>query len=214
MTFAFNGGPGSASVYVHMGAMGPKRVKLLPDGAMPPPPYELEDNQETWLGQTDLVFIDAIGTGYSRPDRPELGTKFYGVRGDIAAFGEFVRVYISKNSRWASPLFIAGESYGTTRAAGMAGYLVDNGIAVNGVVLISTVLNFQTIRFGIGNDLPYILFLPTYTATAWYHHKLPADLQGNLKKTVEEARHWRRNRLHCRPATRRQNDRGRTRRCR
>src|SRR5258708_6623307 len=190
VTFAFNGGPGSASVYVHMGAMGPKRVKMLPDGAMPPPPYELEDNQQTWLDQTDLVFIDAIGTGYSRPDRPDLGAKFWGVRGDIAAFGEFVRVYISKNSRWASPLFIAGESYGTTRAAGMAGYLVDNGIAVNGVVLISTVLNFQTIRFGIGNDLPYILFLPTYTATAWYHHKLPADLQGNLKKTLDEARHW------------------------
>jgi carboxypeptidase C (cathepsin A) len=188
VTFAFNGGPGSASVFVHMGAMGPKRVKMLPDGAMPPPPYELEDNQQTWLDQTDLVFIDAIGTGYSRPDRPDLGAKFWGVRGDIAAFGEFVRVYISKNSRWASPLFIAGESYGTTRAAGMAGYLVDNGIAVNGVVLISTVLNFQTIRFGIGNDLPYILFLPTYTATAWYHHKLPADLQGSLKKATDEAR--------------------------
>ncbi|HZS47291.1 MAG TPA: peptidase S10 [Blastocatellia bacterium] len=190
VTFAFNGGPGSASVFVHMGAMGPKRVKMLDDGAMPPPPYQLEDNQNTWLDQTDLVFIDAIGTGYSRPDRPDLGAKFWGVRGDIEAFGEFVRMYITHYQRWASPLFIAGESYGTTRAAGLAGYLVDNGIAVNGVVLISTVLNFQTIRFGVGNDLPYVLFLPTYTAAAWYHHKLPADLQGNLKKTLDEVRKW------------------------
>jgi len=177
LMFSFNGGPGSASIWLHLGAIGPKRVKMLPDGEMPPPPFELIDNQETWLDQTDLVFIDPVGTGFSRATKKELGKKFWSVEGDIGSVGDFIRLYLTRYQRWNSPLFLVGESYGTTRAAGLSGYLVNHGIALNGVVLISSVLNFQTLEFGVGNDLPYILFLPTYASTAWYHKKLPADLQ-------------------------------------
>lgn len=189
LTFAFNGGPGSATVWLHMGCFGPKRVKMLPNGFMPPPPFELEDNQDTILNRTDLVFVDAIGTGYSRALTAELGKKFWSVGGDIAAFGEFIRVYLQQNSRWTSPVFLAGESYGTTRAAGLSGYLVDHGIALNGIVLISTILNFETVSFTTGNDLPYVLYLPTYAMTAAYHHKLATELEQNpdaLRKEVEQ----------------------------
>lgn len=177
LMFSFNGGPGSASVWLHLGAIGPKRVKMLPNGEMPPPPFELVDNQQTWLDQTDLVFIDPVGTGFSRATKKELGKKFWSVEGDIASVGDFIRLYLTNYQRWNSPLFLVGESYGTTRAAGLSGYLINHGIALNGVVLISSVLNFQTLSAGAGNDLPYILFLPTFTSTAWYHKKLPADLQ-------------------------------------
>jgi carboxypeptidase C (cathepsin A) len=191
LTFAFNGGPGSASVWLHLGCIGPRRVRMQEDGGMPAPPYRLEDNPYTWLDQTDLVFIDPVGTGFSRAAKPELGKKFWGLRGDIESVGEFIRLYLDHNNRWGSPLFIAGESYGTTRASGLSGYLVDHGIAFNGVILISTVMNFQTLQFAQGNDLPYILFLPTYTATAWYHKKLAADLQQqDVKHAVEEAERW------------------------
>ena len=166
LTFVFNGGPGSATIWLHMGCFGPKRVALLPDGAMPPPPFRWEDNINTILDRTDLVFVDAIGTGYSRATTPELGKKFWSVSGDIAAFGEFIRLFLQRNSRWTSPIYLAGESYGTTRAAGLSGYLVDHGVALNGVILISTILNFQTISFDTGNDLPYVLYLPTYAMTA------------------------------------------------
>ncbi len=172
-----------------MGCFGPKRVKMLPNGFMPPPPFEWEDNQNTILDKTDLVFVDAIGTGYSRANTPELGKKFWSVSGDIAAFGDFIRLYLQRNSRWTSPLYLAGESYGTTRAAGLSGYLVDHGIALNGIVLISTVLNFETLSFTVGNDLPYILFLPTYAQTASFHHKLAADLPTDpevLRQEVEK----------------------------
>ncbi len=184
LMFSFNGGPGSSSVWLHMGALGPKRVKMKDDGMMPPPPYALVDNEDTWLTETDLVFIDPVGTGYSRAVKPELGKKFWGVDGDIASVGEFIRLYLARNERWASPLFLVGESYGTTRAAGLAGHLVEKGIAFNGIVLVSSILNFQTARFTKGNDLPYPLFLPTYTATAWYHKKLPADLQSKPLRAV------------------------------
>ncbi len=189
LTVAFNGGPGSATIWLHMGCFGPKRVKMLPNGFMPPPPFTWEDNENTILDKTDLIFVDAIGTGYSRALTPELGKKFWSVNGDIAAFGEFVRLYLQKNSRWGSPLYLAGESYGTTRAAGLSGYLVDHGIALNGVVLISTVLNFQTVGFATGNDLPYILYLPTYAMTAAFHHKLPDDVTKDpeaLRQEVEK----------------------------
>ncbi len=191
LTFCFNGGPGSSSVWLQMGAIGPRKVRLEPDGAMPHPPFELEDNQDTWLDQTDLVFVDPVGTGYSRPTKKEYGKKFWGVRGDIESVGQFIRLYLTRYERWTSPLFLAGESYGTTRAAGLSGYLVDHGIALNGIVLVSTVLNFETLEFTKGNDLPYILYLPSYTATAWYHKKLPADLQQQpLPKVVAEAEQW------------------------
>ena len=161
LTFSFNGGPGSASVWLHLGALGPKRVKMKDaDGMMPAPPYTVVDNEETWLADTDMVFIDPVGTGYSRPAKPELGKKFWGLDGDIASVGEFIRLYLTRYERWGSPLFLVGESYGTTRAAGLSGYLVDRGIAFNGILLVSSILNFQTARFTRGNDLPYPLFLP------------------------------------------------------
>jgi carboxypeptidase C (cathepsin A) len=178
LTFSFNGGPGSSSVWLHLGALGPKRVKMRTDGAMPSPPYRLVDNEHTWLDDTDLVFIDPVGTGYSRPAKPELGRKFWGVQGDIESVGEFIRLYLTRHERWGSPLFLVGESYGTTRAAGLAGHLVERGIAFNGILLVSSILNFQTARFTQGNDLPYPLFLPTYAATAWYHKKLAPELQA------------------------------------
>ncbi len=191
LMFSFNGGPGSSSVWLHLGALGPKRVKMRADGAMPSPPYRLVDNEHTWLDDTDLVFIDPVGTGYSRPAKPELGKKFWGLQGDIESVGEFIRLYLTRHERWGSPLFLVGESYGTTRAAGLAGHLVERGIGFNGILLVSSVLNFQTNRFTRGNDLPYSLFLPSYAATAWYHKKLPADLQAKpIAEFLREVEAW------------------------
>ena len=191
LTFSFNGGPGSASVWLHLGAIGPKRVRMNSDGTMPAPPFELIDNEQTWLNQTDLVFIDPVGTGYSRAARPELAAKFFGLNGDIESVGEFIRIYLTRYERWTSPLFLAGESYGTTRASALSGYLIDRGIAFNGIMLISTIMNFATTNFAAGNDLPYELFLPSYAATAWYHKKLPADLQSrSVQEVVAEVERW------------------------
>lgn len=191
ITFVFNGGPGSSTVWLHMGAFGPRKVSLLPDGAAPPPPYTLEDNPNTLLDQTDLVFLDPVGTGYSRAAKARYGKNFWGVDEDIASVGEFIRLYLTRNERWSSPKFLAGESYGTTRAAGLSGYLVDHGIALNGVVLISTVLNFGVSSARNGNDLGFTQFLPSYTAIAWYHKQLPADLQArSLEEVTGEAAEW------------------------
>jgi carboxypeptidase C (cathepsin A) len=191
LTFSFNGGPGSASVWLHLGAIGPKRVRMNPDGTMPAPPYELVDNEYTWLTQSDLVFIDPVGTGYSRAIRPELAAKFFGLNGDIESVGEFIRMYLTRYERWTSPLFLAGESYGTTRASALSGYLIDRGIAFNGIVLVSTIMNFETTNFAPGNDIPYVMFLPSYAATAWYHKKLPPDLQSkSVQEIVSEAEQW------------------------
>jgi carboxypeptidase C (cathepsin A) len=191
LMFSFNGGPGSSSVWLHLGALGPRRIKMLDDGQMPPPPFQVVDNPHSWLDQTDLVFIDPVGTGYSRVAKPELASKFSGLQNDLASVGEFIRMYLTRYERWSSPLFLVGESYGTTRAAGLAGYLIDRGIAFNGVILVSTVMNFQTLLFAQGNDLPYILILPSYTATAWYHKRLPADLQQqDLRKVLDEVEAW------------------------
>ena len=191
LMFSFNGGPGSASVWLHLGAIGPRRVKMLPDGGMPAPPFELVDNEQTWLDQTDLVFIDPVGTGFSRATKKEFTKKFFGVKGDISSVGEFIRLYLTRYERWTSPLFLVGESYGTTRAAGLSGYLVGRGVALNGIVLVSSVLNFGTLEFTRGNDLPYILYLPSYTSTAWYHKKLPSDLQQHdLPSVLAEAQQF------------------------
>lgn len=188
LTFSFNGGPGSSSVWLHLGALGPRRVEMLDDGGMPGPPYRLVDNEHSWLDLTDMVFIDPVGTGYSRAVKE--GEPFWGVDGDIRSVGEFIRLYLTRYERWTSPLFLVGESYGTTRAAGLTGHLVDRGIAFNGVILVSSILNFQTARFTKGNDLPYLLFLPTFTATAWYHKKLGPDLQADLRSTLDEVETW------------------------
>ena len=190
LTFAFNGGPGSATVWLHMGALGPKHVVLQSDGFMPAAPYRSADNPETALEKTDLVMVDAIGTGFSRAANMELAKKFWSVKGDIEAFGEFIRLYITRYERWRSPLFLLGESYGTTRAAGLSGYLADHGISFNGIVLLSTVLNFQTLEFTKTNDQPYILILPSYTMIAGYHKKLAPELLQDLNKTRQEAEHW------------------------
>jgi len=188
LTFSFNGGPGSASVWLHMGAIGPKRVKMNPDGGMPSPPFEVVDNEGTWLTKSDLVFIDPVGTGYSRAARPDLAAKFFGLQGDIESVGEFIRMYLTRYERWTSPLFLAGESYGTTRASALSGYLIDRGIAFNGIMLISTIMNFETTAFASGNDLPYALFLPSYAATAWYHKALVPELQRkSLRQVIADA---------------------------
>jgi carboxypeptidase C (cathepsin A) len=187
LTFSFNGGPGSASVWLHLGALGPRRVVLEPDGFMPPAPYRMEDNPYTLLDKSDIVMIDAMGTGYSRAENTETNKKFWGVKGDIESFSEFIRTYISRYERWTSPLFMLGESYGTTRAAGVSGYLSDRGISFNGITLLSMVLNFETLIWNKTNDQPYIMLLPSLTDIAWYHHKLPPDLQQDLNKARQES---------------------------
>ena len=173
ITFTFNGGPGSSSVWLHMGALGPKRVVLNDDGTSPPPPYSITDNAYSWLDKTDLVFIDPIETGYSRPAEGVDKKEFTGYSEDISSVGDFIHKFVTLNGRWASPKYLAGESYGTTRAAGLSGYLQDrHGMFLNGIVLISAVMNFQTLRASEGNDLPYSLFLPSFAATAYYHGRI------------------------------------------
>lgn len=190
LTFAFNGGPGSASIWLHMGALGPRRVVLQQNGFMPPAPYRIEDNAYTLLDKSDLVLIDAINTGFSRAADPEMLKKFWGVKGDIEAFSEFIRLYISRNERWSSPLYLFGESYGTTRSAGIAGYLADHGISFAGITLLSTVLNFETLEENFTNDQPYIFLIPSFTMIAGYHHKLPPDLQQDLTHARQQAEQW------------------------
>src|SRR5438067_9222192 len=180
LTFAFNGGPGSASVWLHMGALGPKRVVLQPEGFMPPAPYRLMDNPQTSLDRTDLVLVDAIGTGWSRAADAKALKKFLGVKGDIESYSEFIRLYLARYDRWSSPLFLFGESYGTTRAAGIAGYLADRGITFNGITLLSTVLDFETLEETDTNDQPYIFLVPSFTMIAGYHHKLAPDLAQGM----------------------------------
>lgn len=189
LTFSFNGGPGSSSVWMHLGLLGPKRVKLKDDGSPVPPPYELVDNEHSLLDETDLVFIDPVGTGYSRALKQEDAKKFYGVKEDTTSVAEFIRLYVTKNTRWASPKFLIGESYGTTRAAALSGELGSRHLMnLNGIMLVSAVLNFQTIWGGPGNDLPHVLYLPSYTATAWHHQKLGPDLQKlPLKEVLAQA---------------------------
>ena len=192
LTFSFNGGPGSASVWLHLGLFGPRRVQMGDAGALLPPPYKLVDNDVSLLDISDLVFIDPVSTGYSRAVPGETPQQFHGITPDVESVADFIRLYATRNKRWSSPKFLAGESYGTTRAAGLSGYLQQRyGMYLNGIVLISTILNFETAEFDTGNDLPYILYLPTYTAIAWYHKKLPADLQsGGVQKAVEESREF------------------------
>ena len=189
VTFAFNGGPGSASVWVHLGAFGPKRAELDAEG-MPlgPPPGRLVPNEYSLIDATDLVFIDPVETGWSRPVDEEKKSDFLGFTNDVRSVGEFIRIWLSRNDRWASPKFIAGESYGTTRSAGLAQYLQDtHGMFLNGICLISSVIHWGTKVFNIGNDLPYALILPTYAATAWYHGRLPESLSGQDLESVLRA---------------------------
>jgi carboxypeptidase C (cathepsin A) len=188
VTFVFNGGPGSASIWLHMGSFSPVRVKFADDkGDAPAPPYQYEENPYTWLGFTDLVFIDPVSTGYGRPQKGVDVDQFHGYTQDVASVGDFIRLYVTDNDRWSSPKFIAGERYGTTRVFGLAGYLQSTyGMYLNGSTLISSVLNFQLIDFGHGNEMTYIFFLPTYANTASYHHKLSADLESLSPEELTE----------------------------
>jgi carboxypeptidase C (cathepsin A) len=189
VSFLYNGGPGSPSMYLHLGSFGPRRVQMGDDGTQPAPPYRLVDNENSLLGTTDLVFVDAIDTGYSRVAAGTDASQFHGQAGDIRSFGEFIAEYLSHYNRWTSPKFLIGESYGTIRSAGLAQDLqTRHGIELNGIALISSLLTYQTLQPAPDNDVAYAVMLPTYTATAWYHKKLPADLQGDLKKAVAEAR--------------------------
>lgn len=197
VTFAFNGGPGSSSVWLHLGALGPRRVDFADadekrgEPALPAPPYRVVPNEFSWLDLTDLVFIDPVATGYSRPVEGESATQFFGLQEDVRWVGDFIRLWTTRYQRWDSPKFLAGESYGTTRSAGLSGYLQDtHGMYLNGIVLVSPVLNFQTLAFDEGNDTPYWLFLPTYTATAWYHGRLEPELQRDLAATLREVEAW------------------------
>jgi carboxypeptidase C (cathepsin A) len=184
ITFSFNGGPGSSSVWLHLGALGPRRVEMGDAGALLPPPWQLVDNADSVLDITDLVFIDPVSTGYSRPVLGEKAKQFHGFKRDIESVGDFIRLYTSRYQRWSSPKFLIGESYGTTRAAGLSGYLQErHGMFLNGLMLVSAILNFQGYEFDPGNDLPYITHLPTYAATAWYHKQLTGELQ-NLELTA------------------------------
>jgi len=188
ITFAFNGGPGSASVWLHMASIAPRRANLTDEGEAPPPPYGLTDNESTWLDRSDLVFIDPVSTGYSRPVAKEDASQYHGLKEDIASVGDFIRLYTSRHTRWLSPKFILGESYGTTRAAGLSDYLQNRyGLYFNGIILVSTALNFQALEFAPQNNDPYIAFLPSYAASAWYHKKLPADLQAKSVADVAAA---------------------------
>lgn len=190
ITFLFNGGPGSSSVWLHLGAAGPRRVALDDLGGPPAPPYHLVDNEQTWLPFTDLVFIDPVGTGYSRAAPGEKPEQFFGVEPDLRSVAQFIRLYTTRYERWLSPKFVGGESYGTTRAAALSNVLLEDGISLNGVILISSVLNFQTLSFAKGNDIAYAVYLPTYTAVAWYHKKLSGDLQNNLQKALDESEQY------------------------
>jgi carboxypeptidase C (cathepsin A) len=187
LTFSFNGGPGSSSVWLHLGLLGPRRVQMEGEGWAPPPPYRLVDNEFSLLPFTDLVFIDPVSTGFSRPVVGEKAKEFHSFKKDIESVGDFIRLYTTRYQRWISPKFLIGESYGTTRAAGLSGYLQDrHGLYLNGIMLVSSILQFQTTEFDPGNDLPFIFFLPTYAATAWYHHKLEPGLQKDLHAFLEE----------------------------
>ncbi|QDT37759.1 S10 family peptidase [Stratiformator vulcanicus] len=189
ITFCFNGGPGSASVWLHMGMLGPKRLVIDSDAGRLPPPHGYIDNEFSLLDVTDLVFVDPVGTGYSKATDPKKKGDFYGFRKDLKSLAEFIQLFVTKNERWGSPKFLLGESYGTLRVAGLARELQNTyRMEINGLVLVSSVLDFRTIRASGSNDLPYILFLPTLTATAWYHEQLDDGLQKDLAKTVEQAR--------------------------
>ena len=179
ITFSFNGGPGSSSVWLHLGILGPWRVGTDEMGDPGAPPYRLEDNPHALLADSDLVFIDPVGTGHSRMAHGEKPTEYHEYQRDLDAFGEFIRLWLARHGRFGSPKYLIGESYGTTRAAGLVKHLQDrHDIQLNGVMLVSLAIDFQTLHFDHGNELGYPLFLPTYAATAWYHRALAAELQA------------------------------------
>jgi carboxypeptidase C (cathepsin A) len=192
LTFSFNGGPGSSSVWLHLGVLGPKRVKFTDAGDPLPPPYELVTNEYSWLDLTDMVFIDPVSTGFSRAADEKDVKSFHGYRQDIESVGEFIRRYVADNKRWASPKYLIGESYGTTRASGLSEHLQGRyGMFLNGVMLVSCAMQFQALDFAPANDLPNVTFFPTFATTAWYHKRLGADMQSkSVEQVADEARRF------------------------
>ncbi len=191
IAFVYNGGPGSSSVWLHMGAFGPRRVVTTDAGPTPPPPFKMVDNAESLLDKTDLVFIDPVGTGFSRAVGKAKDKDFWGVDQDVKSLAQFISAYVSRNGRWNSPKFLIGESYGTFRSAALGNYLQQhNGMYLNGIVLISSVLDLGTVSFHAGDDSSYIFYLPSYAATAAYHKMLkdpPADLNAFLAEARQFA---------------------------
>jgi len=189
LLFAFNGGPGSSSIWLHLGALGPKRLSINDDGTMPPPPYAVQDNPHTWLEHFDLVFIDPPHTGYSLTASDAARKKMLSVDGDVEALAECIRAHLTRSKRWGSPIYLAGESYGTTRGAALADKLLDLGIALAGVILVSCAMDIQSLDFDGKNDLAYSLFVPGFAATAQYHGKLkgPQAKSGAAARLAAEA---------------------------
>jgi carboxypeptidase C (cathepsin A) len=187
VSFLYNGGPGSATMWLHMGAFGPRRASTVDAAFTPPAPYKLVDNTESLLDKTDLVFIDAMGTGYSHAVGHANNRDFYGIDEDMAAFGQFIETYINRNDRWNSPKFLIGESYGTFRSAALGNYLQNfYNMHLNGIALISSVLDLSSITFGPGDDRVYVYYLPSYAAVAWYHKTLK-NRPASVEAFVEEA---------------------------
>lgn len=187
VTFLYNGGPGSSSMWLHMGSFAPVRIATASPEATAPPPYHLVPNSDSLLDKSDLVFIDAVGTGYSRPLGKATGKDFWGVDPDISSFARAIERYVSINRRWNSPKFLYGESYGTTRSAALVDALQDKGMSFNGVILMSSILNYG-IRLP-GYDEQYIGYLPSFAAAAWYHDKI-ANRPADLKSYLDRVRAW------------------------
>lgn len=190
IVFSYNGGPGSASFWLHMGIMGPRRVMTPNVGQQAPPPYPIVDNQYTLLDKADIVMVDPIGTGFSRPAGEAEGKDFWGLEEDARSLTQFIRRFLSENERWNSPRFLLGESYGTTRSAVLARHLQGANIDLNGIVLVSAVLDFNTILFAEGADTPYIVNVPSYAITSAYLDALPGGAPDDLEAFMAEVEHW------------------------
>ena len=190
LIFAYNGGPGSASFWLHMGIMGPRRVVTPEVGPQGAPPYPLEDNAYTLLDMADIVMVDPIGTGFSHPVGDTEGSYYWGIDEDARSLAQFVRRFLSEYDRWNSPRYLLGESYGTTRSAVLARHLQRANIDLNGIVLVSVVLQFNTIQFAPGDDIPYIVNLPSYAITARYLDRLPGGSPDNLEAFMAEVEAW------------------------
>ncbi|HEX7253087.1 MAG TPA: hypothetical protein VF376_09420 [Thermoanaerobaculia bacterium] len=190
ITFAYNGGPGSSSIWLHMGALGPRRIVTADATATAPPPYQVVDNAYSLLDKTDIVMIDPVGTGFSRAVGDAKDKDFWGTDPDIESVSRFIKQYISDNGRWNSPKYLLGESYGTTRSAGVVDYLQTRmGMAFNGVVLVSVAVDLSAIFAVPGNDRPYPLYLPSFAATAWYHKLIP-NAPKELEPWLTEVRQF------------------------
>jgi carboxypeptidase C (cathepsin A) len=190
IAFVYNGGPGSSSIWLHMGAFGPRRVVTADAAATPPAPYKLVDNTDCLLDKSDLVFIDPVGTGFSRAVGKSQNKDFWGIDQDVKSLAHFITIYVSRNNRWNSPKFLIGESYGTFRSAALGDYLqTHDRLYINGIVLISNVLDLRTLGFLPGDDMSYIFYLPSYAASAWYY-KVLKDRPDNLEAFLAEARQY------------------------